>query len=104
ASAWLSQGLPSLAPVPVNAPAVLGRGVVVNGGDPLPRPWAGPPEVVVDDDALADPAGVVGVLHEAWAARRAVAVRLAVDPASFREPPHIQGGATRRAAPGFGRW
>ena len=70
-SPWLSQGLPSLARVPVNPPAVLGRGVVVNAGDPVPQPWAGAPEVVVDDDALADPAGVVALLHEAWAARRA---------------------------------
>jgi DNA helicase-2/ATP-dependent DNA helicase PcrA len=88
----------------VNAPAVLGRGVVVNAGDPVPRPWAGAPEVVVDDAALADPAGVVAVLHEAWAARRAVAVRLAVDPASFREPPDIEVAEPWRLDPGFELW
>jgi DNA helicase II / ATP-dependent DNA helicase PcrA len=88
----------------VNPPAVLGRGVVVNAGDPVPEPWAGAPEVVVDDDALADPAGVVAVLHEAWAARRAVAVRLAVDPASFREPPDIEVAEPWRLDPGFELW
>jgi DNA helicase-2/ATP-dependent DNA helicase PcrA len=88
----------------VNAPAVLGRGVVVNAGDPVPRPWAGAPEVVVDDDALADPASVVAVLHEAWAARRAVAVRLAVDPARFREPPDIEVAEPWRLDPGFELW
>jgi DNA helicase II / ATP-dependent DNA helicase PcrA len=88
----------------VNPPAVLGRGVVVNVGDPVPRPWAGAAEVVVDDDALADPAGVVAVLHEAWAARRAVAVRLAVDPARFREPPGIEVAEPWRLDPGFELW
>jgi DNA helicase II / ATP-dependent DNA helicase PcrA len=90
--------------VPVNPPAVLGRGVVVNAGAPVPRPWAGAPEVVVDDDVLADPAGVVAVLHEAWAARRAVAVRLAVDPARFREPRDVEVAEPWRLDPGFELW
>jgi DNA helicase-2/ATP-dependent DNA helicase PcrA len=101
---WLSQGLPSLACVPVNPRAVLGRGVVVNAGDPVPQPWAGAPEVVVDDDALADPAGVVALLHEAWAARRAVVVRLAADPALFRVPPDIEVAEPWRLDPGFELW
>ena len=42
-SPWLSQGLPSLARVPVNPPAVLGRGVVVNVGEPVPQPWGARP-------------------------------------------------------------
>jgi DNA helicase II / ATP-dependent DNA helicase PcrA len=90
--------------VPVNPPAALGRGVVVNAGDPVPQPWASAPEVVVDDDALADPAGVVAVLHEAWAARRAVVVRLAADPARFREPPDIDVPDPWRLDPGFELW
>ena len=90
--------------MPANPPAVLGRGVVVNAGDPVPQPWAGAPEVVVDDDALADPAGVVAVLHEAWAARRAVTVRLAVDPVRFREPPDIEVAEPWRLDPGFELW
>jgi DNA helicase-2/ATP-dependent DNA helicase PcrA len=90
--------------VPVNLPAAFGRGVVVNAGDPVPQPWAGAPEVVVDDDALAEPAAVVAALHEAWAARRAVVVRLAVDPARFREPPDIEVAEPWRLDPGFELW
>ncbi|MCC6831955.1 MAG: ATP-dependent DNA helicase UvrD2 [Thermoleophilia bacterium] len=67
-------------------PAALGRGVVVATGDPVPHPWAGAREVTVDEAALAAPGQVVAGLHAAWAAREPVVVRLAVDPARFREP------------------
>ena len=36
----------------MNPPAVLGRGVVVNAGDPAPEPWGATPEVLVDEAAL----------------------------------------------------
>ncbi|HEY6697357.1 MAG TPA: ATP-dependent DNA helicase UvrD2 [Acidimicrobiales bacterium] len=85
-------------------PVALGRGVVVNSGDPVPEPWAGAPEVLVDDDALADPAGVVAVLHQAWAGRTAVVVRLGVDPARFREAPDIEVAEPWRLDPGFELW
>ena len=61
-------------------PAELGRGVVVDAGDPVPAPWSGAPEIVVDGAAAVDD------LHRAWARRTPVVVRLAVDPATFREP------------------
>ena len=85
-------------------PAAFGRGVVVNAGDPVPEPWAGAPEVLVDEHALADPASVVAVLHEAWAGRRAVVVRLAVDPGRFREAPDIEVAQPWRLDPGFELW
>jgi DNA helicase II / ATP-dependent DNA helicase PcrA len=103
-SACLSHGLPSLARVPVNPPAALGRGVVVHAGDPVPQPWAAAPEVLIDDDALADPADTVAVLHEAWAHRRAMVVRLAGDPARFREPLAIEVAEPWRLDPGYELW
>ena len=74
----------------VPGPAVLGRGVVVDEGDPVPEPWAGAPVVTVDQAALATPAGAAGPavaeLHRAWAERRPVVVALAVDAGRFRAP------------------
>ncbi|HEX5366416.1 MAG TPA: ATP-dependent DNA helicase UvrD2, partial [Acidimicrobiales bacterium] len=78
--------------VPVTAPGPpgLGRGVVVGAGDPVPPPWSGVPEVTVDRAALDVPPGeaspVVDRLHDHWASRRPVVVRLAVDPAELRAP------------------
>jgi DNA helicase II / ATP-dependent DNA helicase PcrA len=88
----------------VNPPAALGRGVVVNAGDRVPQPWAAAPEVVVDDDALADPSGLVATLHAAWVCRRALVVRLTVDPGRFRDPPDIEVTAPWRLDPGFELW
>jgi len=53
---------------------------------------------------LVDPAGAVAVLHEAWARRRPVVVRLAVDPARFREAPDIEVAEPWRVDPGFELW
>ncbi|MBX3287656.1 MAG: hypothetical protein KF703_20080, partial [Actinobacteria bacterium] len=75
--------------MPVPGPVALGRGVVVNQGGAIPAPWITAPVVTVDDDALRLPAPVVGRLHEAWAAREPVVVELAVDPARFRTPQHL---------------
>ena len=69
----------------------LGRGVVANAGSPVPEPWAQAPVVVIDDAALADPAGIVDQLYAAWSERRQVAVELRVDPAVFRAPESITG-------------
>jgi DNA helicase II / ATP-dependent DNA helicase PcrA len=96
--------VPSLAGVPVNPPAALGRGVVINAGDRVPEPWVAAREVLVDDDAFADPTGVVTILHEAWAGRRAVVVRLAIDPARFRDPPDIEVAEPWRLDPGYELW
>jgi len=74
-------------------PPGLGRGVIVNVGEPVPGAWAGAPVVTVDRVALdaldASPgerSDVVDALHGYWAARRPVVVALGVDPAEFRTP------------------
>lgn len=86
------------------APAALGRGVVINAGNPVPEPWVGASNVLVDDDALADPADVVAALHDAWARRRPVVVTLAVDPARFREPADIEVSEPWRLDPALELW
>jgi DNA helicase-2/ATP-dependent DNA helicase PcrA len=60
--------------------------VVVTAGQRPPAPWADSPVAVLDDAALADPAPLVGVLHEAWAGRRPLVVSTATDVASLRSP------------------
>jgi DNA helicase-2/ATP-dependent DNA helicase PcrA len=72
----------------VPGPIALGRSVVVAGG-PVPAPWRGVEEVVVDDDALAAPEALVGRLHVCWSRREPVVVRLDVDPARFRHPRRV---------------
>ncbi len=74
----------------IAGPAALGRGVIVNPGDPVPSAWAGAPVVVVDravvDAAHDAPSPVVAELHRAWAERRPLVVVLEVDPGEFRAP------------------
>jgi DNA helicase-2/ATP-dependent DNA helicase PcrA len=68
-------------------PVQLGRGVVVNPGDP--DPIEGLPRVRVDQDILDSPeslAATVDRLHRAWSAREPVAVELAVDQEELRCP------------------
>lgn len=77
--------------MPAPGPAILGRGVVVDVADPVPGPWREAPTVTVDDTALADPGAVVAVLHRHWSAREPCVIRLAVDPARFREPRSVPG-------------
>ncbi|HET6950687.1 MAG TPA: UvrD-helicase domain-containing protein, partial [Acidimicrobiales bacterium] len=67
-------------------PAALGRGVIVNAGDPVPAPWAEAPVVTVDEKALVEPGEAVAFLHAAWSARAPVVVALDVDPGLFRAP------------------
>lgn len=64
-------------------PPTLGRGVVVNAGDPVPAAWSSAPVVRVD---RGDPAEAVRALHGAWAERRPVVVSLEVDAELFRPP------------------
>jgi DNA helicase II / ATP-dependent DNA helicase PcrA len=73
----------------VPGPPELGRGVLLHPGQPVPPPWDGAPEISVDDATIDDPAATVHALHEAWAGRRPVVVRMAVDPARFRAPESI---------------
>jgi DNA helicase-2/ATP-dependent DNA helicase PcrA len=74
-------------------PPGLGRGVIVNVGDPVPAAWAGAPVVTIDravldqiDAAPGDRSDVVDALHAHWASRTPVVVALGVDPAEFRAP------------------
>ncbi len=74
-------------------PPGLGRGVIVNVGDPVPPAWAAAPVVTVDRavldalDAAPDRRSeVVDALHAHWARRRPVVIALGVDPAEFRTP------------------
>ena len=92
-------------------PRALGRGVVVNVGDPVPAPWAGAPVVTIDAaavDAPHDgPAPAVLDLHRAWAGREPVVVALALDPALFRAPwsyPPDEIGDPWLLDPGFELW
>ena len=64
----------------------MGRGVIVLADQPVPEPWAAAPVVTIDAATVADPAAVVGELHDAWSHRRPVVVALAVDPVTFRAP------------------
>lgn len=84
-------------------PVPLGRGVVVDDADPVPPAWAGAPQVRIDAAALADPATAVGALHAVWARRTPAVVRLAVDPARFREPASYP-MEPWTLAPGFEAW
>ncbi|HSB87781.1 MAG TPA: UvrD-helicase domain-containing protein, partial [Ilumatobacteraceae bacterium] len=70
--------------MPVPGPSALGRGVVVNAGDPVPEPWRDAPVITVDGPAA------VAALHDAWLHRRPVVVALAIDPSSYRTPVRIE--------------
>src|SRR5690606_24133233 len=71
-------------------PRLLGRGVVVAAGDPVPAPWADAPRVTIDEAVArpghAEPCPAVGALHRAWATRARAVVVLAADPATSRAP------------------
>ncbi len=77
--------------MPIDPIAVFGRGAIVAGGRPAPDAWADAGSVTVDASSLESPQSVVERLHECWAVRRPVVIRLAVDPGSFRIPPSITG-------------
>ncbi|HEX6596703.1 MAG TPA: ATP-dependent DNA helicase UvrD2 [Acidimicrobiales bacterium] len=68
---------------------MLGRGVIVPAGAPVPPAWADAPVVRVDEATLADPRSTVDRLHDAWLRRRPVVVELGVDPARFRDPTSV---------------
>lgn len=67
-------------------PDCLGRGIVLRPEDPVPAPFAGCEEVRVDSASLTAPGRACAALHAAWAARRRVVVRLAVDAALLGAP------------------
>ncbi len=66
--------------MPFPGPPEFGRGVVVSGDDPTPEPWQRSEVIMVDGPKA------IEALHDAWLHRRAVVVRLLVDPAQWRVP------------------
>ena len=87
----------------IPGPEALGRSVVVSPGATPPGAWADTPRVVVGSDELTDPVGVVGLLHDAWLARRPVVVDLVADPEALRLPERHD-GPVHAMAPGFTFW
>src|SRR5688572_14896542 len=94
----MSYGRRRVVAMPAPGPPLLGRGVVVQAGDPVPAAWAGCEVIVVDVDAVVSPAPVVATLHAAWATRRPVVVSLEVDAATFRAPESVTGEPWRLGA------
>ena len=72
--------------MPTPGPPELGRAVIVGAEAGAPEAWSTAVRVVIDDGAIADPAAVVGVLHEAWRTRTPIVIEAAVDPVAFRAP------------------
>ena len=83
----------------MNAPAALGRSVVIAPGAPVPEPWNGASVVVIDFATLDDPNAAIDRLHRAWVAREPVVIELGVDPSALRvqetdrRPPYEVGEA-----------
>lgn len=71
------------------APPVLGRGVVVMAGDPIPPEWSGVDMVEIDQSVLADPGPTVTALHHAWVNREPFVIVLGVNADEFRAPESI---------------
>jgi DNA helicase-2/ATP-dependent DNA helicase PcrA len=67
-------------------PALLGRGVVVAPGGPVPDAAAGWPVLRVDHDVLAKPDEAIDELDRAWRARRPTVVELAVPIGEMKQP------------------
>jgi DNA helicase-2/ATP-dependent DNA helicase PcrA len=65
----------------MSGPPELGRGVVIDHGDPVPPAWSGALVVEVD---VADPGPAVHALHDAWARRVPIVVSLRTPAEQFR--------------------
>ena len=85
---------------PVHAgPAALGRTLVVRPGQDVPVDWASCPRVVVDDEALREPAADIAQLAEWWTTRRPYVVELAA--ALDRHPAEADEREPWRLEPSF---
>ncbi|MFA9443981.1 UvrD-helicase domain-containing protein [Egicoccus sp. AB-alg6-2] len=67
-------------------PDLLGRGVVVGAGAPVPPGFDGVRRFVVDDEVAASPAALAAVLHHRWLRRQRFVLELATDNDALREP------------------
>lgn len=76
---------------PLAGPPALGRGVVVTTDGAVPEPWIDAETALIDEQTLVDPALPVGRLHQLWASRQPVVIRLAIDPQRFRDAVDLPG-------------
>ena len=67
-------------------PAALGRGVIVESGEPAPEPWSEAPRIVLDDAALRDPHETVDRLHDLWSSRSPVVIDLRIPREALSAP------------------
>ncbi|MGB2852640.1 MAG: ATP-dependent DNA helicase UvrD2 [Solirubrobacterales bacterium] len=77
---------------PTQAPAALGRGVIVEPGAAPPGSWADAPRVLIEQQQLADRAqasALAELLRRSWAIREPIMIELDVDPSAFRGPESI---------------
>lgn len=72
--------------IPFPGPAALGRGLVVEPGDPVPVPAPTWPRVTIDAEVLADPADALALLDHWWRHRVPSVVELAVPFSTLRTP------------------
>src|SRR5687768_8037862 len=66
-------------------PRVLGRGVIVNPGQPAPEPFSERERVVVSQETLKDPQPTADLLHALWVKRQPVVVELELEPATLKQ-------------------
>jgi DNA helicase-2/ATP-dependent DNA helicase PcrA len=69
------------ATVSLQAPAALGRSLVVERGGSVPDAWSDAPRFVVDPGELATSGALIDRLHELWATRRPYVIEMAPDAA-----------------------
>jgi DNA helicase II / ATP-dependent DNA helicase PcrA len=86
--------------LPFPGPTALGRGVVVEPGDPLPEGAEAWPSLVVDAAALADPTEALATLDGWWRRRHPSVVVLAV-PFSDLKAPEAHTGPIHALRPAF---
>jgi DNA helicase-2/ATP-dependent DNA helicase PcrA len=77
---------------PANAPAALGRGVIVEPGGTVPEAWSAASRIEIGDADLADrdrASSLVEELRRRWISREPVVLELGLDPDAFRGPESV---------------
>ncbi len=77
---------------PANAPAALGRGVIVEPGGTVPGAWSTAARIEIGDADLEDgtrASSLVEELRRRWIARESLVLELALDPEAFRGPESV---------------
>ncbi|HZD05313.1 MAG TPA: UvrD-helicase domain-containing protein, partial [Longimicrobiales bacterium] len=75
--------------IPFPGPPALGRGLVIEPGDPVPAPAGSWPRATIDTDVLANPVDTLNRLHHWWRHRIPSVVELAVPFSMLRAPESI---------------